>query len=231
MGSYVLEAVRETLWPTRCALCDKPGTVLCDACARRLDVIDLWQACPVCGAPWGRLQCDHCTPVVRECAEAPVPCVSALRYTARTAHLVKTYKDQGEQRLAPVFARLLANVVFPSWLTWADGVTYIPATRAARARRGFDHMEHVAEALADMMGLPCFMLLERPRAADQRELGRRARRQNVRGRFRHRHSEEGTPQHVILIDDVFTTGSTLADAHRALAEINCEARCATVARA
>ena len=119
----IADAICETLWPTRCALCDAPGAVLCTRCAARLDYLDFWRACPRCGAAFGFLQCDHCTPLVNK-EEHTRLCISALRYTADTGVLIKTYKDKGEQRLSETLAAILANTLPPSWLRWANGVTY-----------------------------------------------------------------------------------------------------------
>ena len=58
------EALLETLWPTRCAVCDTPGEVLCAPCSLNLSHIDWWRACPRCGAPFGRVQCSECNPVM-----------------------------------------------------------------------------------------------------------------------------------------------------------------------
>ena len=112
---FIAQSICETLWPTRCALCDTPGKLLCPRCARSLEFIDYYRACPRCGSPWGSLQCDRCNPVTeRELADVS-PCVSCFRYEGGAALLVKTYKDKGEQRLADVLARFLADVVDPAW--------------------------------------------------------------------------------------------------------------------
>lgn len=233
IGRLLAESVRETLWPTRCAVCDAPGRVLCEACDARLEALDLWQACPTCGAPWGRIQCDHCTPVVAHGAAVRL-CVAALRYEGAAAVVIRTYKDKGEQRLAETLARRLADAIFPSWWTWADAVTYVRATDAARRRRGFDHVELIARSLAETAGLPCLTLLSAPKARDQRTLGRRARRDNVGGRFEAAHDALACgdgPRRVILVDDVMTTGATLDDAARALEAAGYAVRAACVARA
>lgn len=233
MPHFIAEALCETLWPTRCALCDTLGTVLCDSCAAALVPLDFWQACPACGAPWGRIQCDHCTPLVDLHAFDDIEpvcrrCVSALTYDERSARLIKTFKDKGEQRLARPLARILAQAIPPSWRIWAQAVTYITATRDARRRRGFDHMSLVAQQLAECLELPCMRLLEEPRTSDQRALTRASRSGNTENRFRP--IDGPLPQRVILVDDVFTTGATARTAQRALSQRGCLARVATIAR-
>ncbi len=222
------EAFCETLWPTRCALCDRPGDVLCERCRCALDILDPWRACPLCGAPFGLIQCDHCTPVVSQ-GKPIFKCASALRYTPETGILIKTYKDKGEQRLAEVLATLLADAIEPSWRRWAHAATYVSATKTARRRRGFDHMELVAKRFAENLGIACLKTLAEPTAFDQRELGRDERRRNMRGRFEARENVSG--YRLILLDDVFTTGATMAEAKSALESAGASVRCATIARA
>ncbi len=224
----IAEAVFETLWPTRCALCDAPGKVLCDACRESLDVLDRWRACPRCGAAFGLVECDHCTPIVAGNSRIDL-CISALRYTDDTGTIIKTYKDKGEQRLAAELAQLLGDVIDPSWQTWANCITYVTATAAARRHRGFDHMALVAENLAARYEMPCARTLAEPAAKDQRILGRVERRQNMQGRFSACADVSGA--RLLLIDDVFTTGSTMTEARNALEAAGAHVRCATIARA
>ena len=226
--AFAKEALYETLWPSRCAICDSLGDVLCQRCERNLEYLDYWRACPRCGAAWGLRQCDHCNPVILPDEASIFRCVSALRFTGASARLIRTYKDQGEQRLAPRLAHILLHALSPSWIAWPQGVAYVPATTVALRRRGFDHMELVARALADAMGLDAFRAFERPTSADQRALSRAMRQANMANRFCV--VDAPLPRRMLLIDDVFTTGSTLQQARSALQAAGSEARCATVAR-
>ena len=136
---------------------------------------------------------------------------------------------KGEQRLSETLAAILANALPPSWLRWANGVTYVSATKAARRRRGFDHMELLARSLAGQCELSCIRALNPPTARDQRILDRAERKQNMQGRFTACEPLPG--RRLILIDDVFTTGATMDQASIALERAGAQVRCATVARA
>ena len=226
--AFALEAFLETLWPTRCACCDRPGNVICPACMAALEYLDYWNACPRCGASWGRLQCARCALGQEDPPLHATPCLSALRYEGRAATLIRTYKDQGERRLAPVLALIVARVLPPSWTVWAQALTFVTASKQARRRRGFDHMEHICLELAKITGIPCLKLLGEPRTQDQRALGRSGRLLNTVGRFSAVAWSKSL--RVILIDDVMTTGATLFDAKRALEEQGHETRLASIAR-
>ncbi len=111
------EVFAETLFPTRCAVCDAPGVPLCAACERRLPYIDALLACPRCGAPFGRVQCTECNGVLLApfgYDEPPhdgaaSPCV----LTEKVRRIVTVYKDQGERGLARPMAALMARAAPP----------------------------------------------------------------------------------------------------------------------
>ena len=214
---FMGEMVAETLWPTRCSLCDAPGAVLCESCADSLPYIDWWTACRRCGAPFGAVQCDLCNPVSLErIGRQSLPfsaCASAVLFTEKTGRLVRAYKDQGERRLACEMATRMAHVVSPEWNF--EEVTFVSATLAAYRRRGFDHSELLAGEVAKCLGVVCTRTLSRPTTRDQRSLSGVERITNLKSAFS---ADEGlvSGKRFLLVDDVFTTGSTLCSACDAL---------------
>ena len=91
-------------------------------------------------------------------------------------------------------------------------VVPVPTARARSARRGFDPAGELAAALADRAGLRLRPCLARRGAG--RQVGRR-RAERV-GRPPRIHASGEAPRSALLVDDVLTTGSTLAAAARAL---------------
>ena len=110
---FAADMVAETLYPTRCAVCDKPGAVLCGSCAAALPYIDALTACPRCGAPFGVVQCSECTSVLMEpfgYKEPPYDeMASALVLTEAVRRIVTVYKDQNERGLARPMAQIMAR--------------------------------------------------------------------------------------------------------------------------
>lgn len=220
----LLDGLLELVAPTRCAGCDLPGDLLCAACAERLLLIDAEGACPRCGAPFGWLVCTECWETAWSFGAAR--CAGELE--APLSRLITLYKDGGERRLASVLARLAADAT-PAWAEWADAVTFVPATTAARRRRGFDHAEWMARQVADAWAVPCVRALERGSARDQRTLDRAGRFANAAHTFA---ADNGVSGNVVLVDDVFTTGATLESAAETLLESGArEVRVLAVARA
>lgn len=226
-------AVAETLWPTRCAVCDTPGELLCARCRLHLPYIDQLLACPVCGAAYGRRACTECNHMIlkwKGLARFPLDgCASAVMLTPETRRIVVAYKDRGDQGLARVIAALQARIIPPAWLTGAALVP-IPARRQALRTRGFDHVGLITRELSALTDLPICEALAPGKQKDQRELDARERLTNMRGAISvapiKKNALEGSassviaplPSRVILVDDVLTTGATLFAAAEALRE-------------
>ncbi len=215
------EGLAEALWPTRCVGCDQPGELICSECRAALPWVEQRRACPCCGAPHGFLTCTECDGTWPARAT-----IAALGFHGTPARMVTCLKDGHELRLAPVMAAALL-IALEEASAWpardglprfspsaTDGVCFVPATSAAYARRGFDHMELVARELCRASGLPLTDVLVRPRARDQRVLGRDERAANLEGTMFARGDVGGA--RLLLLDDVATTGASIAEATRAL---------------
>lgn len=218
----LLDAAAELAWPTRCVGCELPGVLLCDECRERLEWVAQRWACPYCGAPFGYLTCTAC----RHEWEGP-RVVAALSYDGIAGRMVRAYKDAHELRLAPVLAAAIAGALEEAsgWeelqdatpkicLSDFDLLCFVPATPAAFARRGLDHMESVARHLAQMMGIPCVDVLARDAASDQRGLTRTERAANLEGTTSTLSDLAGA--RVLLVDDVVTTGASMRAATHAM---------------
>lgn len=210
-------AALELLSPTRCVACERPGSLVCDACSMRIETIDPAFACLRCGAPFGSLLCTECQSESGQDERGAGNCLAACVFEGVPARIVRVYKDGGERRLAAWIARALfeaacrAQEVVPERMAAfafdADAVVFVPATPAAYRRRGFDHMEAVACELADLIGIPVLDALAKQDAYDQRKLDRGGRLANAADAYSV--VEPVADMRLLLIDDVITTGATM----------------------
>lgn len=220
-ASLLASGAAELLWPTRCVSCEMPGELVCEQCRENLPWIAQRWACPDCGAPFGYLTCTECT---HEWETRTTIC--ALGFAGTAARMVSCLKDAHELRLAPVIASAMATALDEA-SAWPardgcarfdpraiDAVCFVPATSAAFARRGFDHMELVSRALCREEGLSLADVLVRPYSRDQRTLGREERAANLAGTISVRDDVSGLD--LLLLDDVITTGASVREATRAL---------------
>lgn len=178
--------------------------------------------CTVCAALLPR-------PLPARTAPAAVPgCVlqlSALRYAWPVDLLVQELKFGGSWPVARVFGQLLAQSRSELALPLPQLVIPVPLHPLRHAERGFNQAEHIARFACEALGLPLAppLLQRRRNTAVQSRLNAAARRDNLHEAFhideRSRHMPTETWSHVALVDDVQTTGSTLAAATSALRRI------------
>ncbi|MCL2332995.1 MAG: ComF family protein [Actinomycetia bacterium] len=228
--SALRDAFAELVAPTRCGGCDAQGELFCERCrSKTAAAYDPRRACPRCGAPYGALVCT-------ECAQTDFSFTHALVLGILDGPLsfaIALMKDAGEERLATELGRLLAARVAQAWPGWTDAVAFVPVTDAARRRRGFDQGERIAWAVAAGLRRPVGRFLERPRSVDLRDLNRTQRAAEVATSFQPGPdiAEMGGHPHLLLVDDVFTTGATTQSCARLLVEAGArEVRVACLAR-
>jgi len=231
----VREAVEQLLLPAECLLCRAlflfrdAARLVCDVCRHRWRPIrPPW--CARCGQPepsFGRC---------RLCADWPAAfgvARSAVWLEAGARDAVHALKYGGLPRIATDLAAAMAGLDAAGresgWLV------PVPLSRARFRDRGYNQSERLARALSRRWQRPVVELLVRTRdTAAQTALTPDARLANVAGAFATRNAEGGTRNRrtdecsafrvpssaferpLVLVDDVFTTGATLAEAARAL---------------
>ena len=135
----------------------------------------------------------------------------------KISQALKYHRDFGTGRWA---ARLLGERLAASPLyADVDLVVPVPLHWTRRWQRGYNQAAVIAREVAQVLGAPCAerLLKRRRRTRSQARLqGTAAKAANVSGAFALRSSHCPAAHHILLIDDVFTTGATLAACHRAL---------------
>jgi predicted amidophosphoribosyltransferase len=137
---------------------------------------------------------------------------AAIVYDEIGRVLVRAWKELGRRDLSePLASVVVASITRPD----VDVVTYVPGDRERGLVRGHVPAAGLAAALARRWGLECEPLLEREHRGTKRqaELPRDERAGNVRHAFRAR---AHAPPAVCLVDDIYTTGSTVNACARAL---------------
>jgi len=113
-----------------------------------------------------------------------------------------------------------------------DAIVPVPLHAARKRERGFNQAAVLAELLARKAGKPVVHALERIRyTSTQTQFDRNTRMENLRNAFRMRQNVPVRNLHLLLIDDVLTTGSTVDECARVLKQAGAASvRVATVAR-
>ena len=187
------------------ALCDAP---LCEAC--RASLVENAAACPRCALPTeGGVACRRCVrePLGLELVVAP------WRFGAQLASAIKRLKFANATHVARTLAPLWAPVLAA---TAEDAVVVpVPLHWRRRLQRGYDHTWLLAlhACSAAKLARPRSLLRRTRHAPAQSTLPAAQRAANVRGAFTARGP---IPERIVLVDDVVTTGATLAACAAAL---------------
>lgn len=206
------------LFPHRCALCDGPaeGMDLCAGCLADLPTVG--PSCTACAA-----ELPATTGLCGRCVRHPPPMgltLAPLRYELPVDWLITRLKFHGTLWHGPLLARLIVRRAAP--LLPPGGVVLpVPLHRRREARRGYNQALEIARPLARLLGrdLETGLLRRHRRTREQSRLSARERRRNVAGAFRLRRPPAF--RHAIVVDDVITTGATVAEVAGLLVGAGC----------
>ncbi len=196
------------LYPANCVLCHAPGrdadTGLCPGCLT--DLPRNRTACRRCAIPigLGHTLCARC----RRQPPAFDATIAPWLYQGSMIHLIHRLKHLGQQPYARLLGRLLAEQLAAQPTPRPELILPVPAHRLGLRERGFNQAVEIARALSRANGMPMRTdLLKKTRAtAHQSTLTREQRLKNLRSAFSLR--DEIPARHVVLLDDVITTGAT-----------------------
>ena len=213
----------EWMYPNRCPVCAEivmpKGTLLHTACERKLAYLKE----PICK------RCGILVAMEEEyCAECLVADRgwdmgrSVFDYHSEAGRALQRVKKEGTEELVRFFAKEL-NISQGNFIKQVapECIVPVPLHPAKQRKRGFNQSELLAKALSRELEIPVRLLLKKEKKTkDQKNLNRTMRRQNVKGAFVADADafRQGTPETVLLLDDVMTTGNTLSACAVALKE-------------
>jgi len=231
------EAFLNALYPPHCAKCladTDSGVHLCLICAAQARKIKS-PFCRQCSQPFegaieGEFVCAHCRDrkLHFDCAVAPYLSRDVVR------EFIHRFKYERQYFLRRPLADWMAEALEDSRITAQpfDAFVPVPLHRARYRERDFNQAEVLAKLIAKRAGKPVLSALQRIRyTTTQTRLNREERMENLRNAFRVRHASLVQSRHLILVDDVFTTGSTVEECARVLRHAGAASvRVVTVAR-
>ena len=193
------QAAVDFLFPPKCPFCRR--------------VTEGARVCPRCGKvlPWTEGKDREQT------LAGGLRCVSPLWYEDLARDGILRFKFHGGAG-AETLGSLLADCAAERCSGEFDLVTWVPVSRRRRRKRGYDQAALLCRALGARLGLEPVQTLRKIKdpPAQSTLAGAEQRRANVSGAYRAEQPERFAGKRVLIIDDIVTTGATLAECSRTL---------------
>lgn len=208
-------ALLDLLYPPRCGGCNEAGA-------------GWW--CSSCAANVQRFDPAHATRAIALPDDTEIDAISAAIFAPPLREGIHRFKYESQPQLADAFGTLMCD----AWLASAlqvDAFVPVPLHTSRRRERGYNQSELLARVLSRHTKVPMRNWLKRVRHTEQQaHLGAHDRRANVKDAFV---ADAGVhAKRIALVDDVLTTGATLAECALALKQAGATAVVAiTLARA
>ena len=204
----LLSWLRDVLYPRRCMLCRSfltaNETDLCHSCRTQVPDYSFGASNPETSGKIDAHFLDSFTAV--------------WYYENNVRKSILRFKFQRAVYLAPGFGRALAIKLSRQGPADFDILTWVPVSRARRFKRGYDQCQLLAQGVGKAMGIvPCKTLRKVRNTPPQSGLSSSAQRKaNILGAYRVCRDVDLRGKRVILLDDIFTTGSTMNECARVL---------------
>lgn len=175
------------------------------------------EKCILCGEYCEGSICKSCTNTIKVVGvEGYVgkdkdiyPCYSLGYYSYGIKKLILLFKYHKDFEAGRILADYMARYLKEELKLQVDIITYIPSSRDAMKKRGFNQCKFLAEAISKSCDLPLVRTMKRVgRAVDQIGLSSSMRWDNLKDAFRIDLKEDITDKNILIVDDVLTTGAT-----------------------
>ncbi len=205
-----MKAVFDLLIPPVCLAChqrlDNAGDTICEECKERVALLTD-DYCPKCGSPLE----DH---VCEACAEHSYSFDlhrSVFRYGDVVQNLIHGLKYNERRKVAGYFGSAMrSRTAETGEFDGFDYVMAVPLHRVRKRERGYNQSELLGKELAKGLGIPYRELVgRRLYTLSQTRLSKQQRERNLEGAFRLKRRAGLAGKNVIIVDDVFTTGTTV----------------------
>lgn len=221
------DKILDTLFPEySCYVCGRelyvPKNHICELCAKSMMAIT-GNICKKCGMPIpeGNNYCDTCKS--REYAFDTAR--ACYNYNESSGKIVMDLKYNKKKFVVPFMATEML-LKLDDFGVMPDIIIPVPISKRRRKERGFNQAELIADAMSDMTGgkiIVDSMLVEKTvDSIPQARLKGKERLDNLRGAFNLTTKKSLKGKNILIVDDVFTTGSTVNEVARVLRRLHPE---------
>jgi ComF family protein len=224
--SALAAGIAKLLFPRRCPVCDKiiqpVGLLICPGCRSKLSYTEA-TCCKKCGKSIENAQLEYCYGCSRH-KRTFYSGIALLDYNSLAKKIIADFKYHNKRENADF-------LVDEAWRLYkkelccmgADALVPVPLHARKKRLRGFNQAEELALRLGEKMSLPVYKhgLIRKKNTKPQKELGYKERLNNVITAFEFGNIPREIKS-VILVDDIYTTGSTAEACSRVLIKAGIE---------
>ena len=198
-----MKSLAELIFPSRCIGCSQLGISICSTCRKS------WHS--------------HIYHRTIKVLDTSYPVISAIEYSPIASRVLMRAKEANQEAADQLLVNALSHSLryFLKNFGFGDLVP-IPSRRSATRKRGRDFMQEITDSVAENESIKSLQILQHQRAVrDQSQLNSQQRSRNIAGAFSTSFNlaevrDSGNIGPLIIVDDLVTTGATLAEAIRAL---------------
>lgn len=226
MPRCVRDKILDLFYPARCPVCDGVLTAgnygICAKCTTRIEYIREPKCCR-CGKPLEAEEefCGDCRGKKHSFCQGN----ALFFYDRAMQESVARFKYSGRREYGAVYAQELYRH-YGKWIkqTGARMLVPVPVHRSRLRERGYNQAEIIARHLSVLTGVEMMpdLIVRVKETTAQKELSAAERLKNLEGAFRVGRARERLnhiPECVIIIDDIYTTGSTMEACSRVLLDM------------
>ncbi len=230
MVKYIKEGLLNLIFPLDCRICEKPireskGYSICEDCFKAIELINK-PYCIKCGKPflvsfdlfkqYGEVLCVDCKrkKYSFEFARSVGVYHGILK---ECIHLFKYYR---EKKLSRPLGKLLIDYLVKNqeFIRGIDLITPVPLHKNDLKRRGFNQSILLSKTIGNYFSIPVKeeILIKKKLTSSQVNLSKKEREKNILRAFSVERTEEIRDKNILILDDIFTTGSTVEECAREL---------------
>lgn len=214
------ENILHLLFPARCPFCDKvrfsslffEAELVCPPCKKQPEYVKE-PVCKRCGKPLEDERREYC----QDCNRRPRHFIQGKAlwlYKDEVKHSVYRFKYQNRREYARYYGDEIVRV-YGEWIRSCkiEGIVPVPLHKSRKRQRGYNQAELLAREISGKMKIPMYakLLIRSKNTGVQKTLNQEERKNNLKKAFK-------TPQnkvqlrYILLVDDIYTTGSTMNEA-------------------
>jgi ComF family protein len=206
------ELLLNLLFPRRCPVCDHPvapfDSLVCTSCKQTFTYIKQ-PYCLKCGKPLAREEQEYCHDCTthRHLFDRGL----ALFEYKSVSDSIYRFKYKGRQEYAAYYASCMTKKL-QDFITncQADALIPVPIHKSRRYQRGYNQAEALARELSGLTGIPVVtdLIIRSHKTAPMKDLSASERQNNLKRAFKICRNDVKLST-IIIIDDIYTTGSTI----------------------